>query len=140
MSIPTKHSFTCLVGLAVPLDDGGPGVGDGTGLGVLVTGDRVGLGVLVTGDGVGLGVLVGDGVGLGVLVGGDGVGSGVPVVGDRIGALVGDLVRETGVVGRTLEGEVGVGVGTASDVGRIAVGDGGSDGRLGSLSAVSIAL
>ena len=116
MSIPTKHSLTRLVGLAVP-PDGDRCVGDGVGFGVLVTGDRVGLGVLVVGNCVG---------------------SRVVVVCDRVGALLGDLVRAMGFVGRTLEGEKGIVVGTESDVGKIAVGDGASDGRLGSFRAVLI--
>ncbi len=49
-------------------------------------------------------------------------------------------MRAMGDVGRMFEGDAGIEVGTAPVVGKIAVGDGGSDGRLGSLSATSIAL
>jgi hypothetical protein len=77
-----------------------------------------------------------------VLVTGDGVcvDSGVAVARDRVGTLGGgDLVRAMRVVVRMIKGETGIGFGAVSDVGRIAVGDGGSDDRLGSFSPVSIA-
>jgi hypothetical protein len=43
------------------------------------------------------------------------------------------------VVVRMIKGETGIGFGAVSDVGRIAVGNGGSDDQLGSFSPVSIA-